>query len=395
MMVNFFMDFGKFFTVIGIVVIACILFSAIWIQLLKKWTRAMIYISIFIPIIGFGILLATSVLFYFGGSRGWLGPMIFSAIMLIFSIIYYFFYRVRIPFAVEMIRCVIQFMQNYPATQTVAFFSMIIHFIFICFYSYTAFVTPRIPNGTFRFVCYFYIIFSFYWVSEVIKNVVHVTVSGVVATWYFLSGSPGGIPENPTLGALKRSVTTSFGSICLGSLLVAIIKTIKAFIRSLRSERDSFVTCFLDCIISCIENLVRYFNQYAFCQVAIYGKTYFEAATATWNLISSSGVEAILNDNIVSGVLTMSCLIVSLAGCILSGFLGFAFFSSDPNFIFYITIFATFGFIIGFFLMNIFTTVMDSGVICTFICFAEDREVLRTHNPELYNKLIETYNLWG
>jgi len=91
----------------------------------------------------------------------------------------------------------------------------------------------------------------------------------------------------------------------------------------------------------------------------------------------------------------MSCFFVSLASCILSGFLGFVFFSSDPNVVVYITIFATFGFIIGFFLMNISTTVMDSGVVCTFICFAEDREVLRTHNPELYNKLVETYNLWG
>lgn len=53
---------------------------------------------------------------------------------------------------------------------------------------------------------------------EVIKNVVHVTASGLMATWYFLSGV--GMPRNPTSLAFKRATTTSFGSICLGSLLV-------------------------------------------------------------------------------------------------------------------------------------------------------------------------------
>ena len=51
---------------------------------------------------------------------------------------------------------------------------------------------------------------------SVAKNVVHVTTSGLYATWYFLSSA---LPSNPTTKAFKRAITTSFGSLCLGSLL--------------------------------------------------------------------------------------------------------------------------------------------------------------------------------
>ena len=54
---------------------------------------------------------------------------------------------------------------------------------------------------------------------QVIRNVVHCTTAGTVASWWFIQSAP-----SPTLGALKRSLTTSFGSICLGSLIVAILQ---------------------------------------------------------------------------------------------------------------------------------------------------------------------------
>lgn len=71
-------------------------------------------------------------------------------------------------------------------------------------------------------VAYFFMLLSFYWGIQVIKNVSHVTVAGTVASWWFNVESKGS-----TGGALKRSLTTSFGSICFGSLIVAIIQTIK------------------------------------------------------------------------------------------------------------------------------------------------------------------------
>jgi hypothetical protein len=53
--------------------------------------------------------------------------------------------------------------------------------------------------------------------------------------------------------------------------------------------------------------------------VAIYGKSYCEAAKDTWSLIKARGVEAIINDNLVGNVLVMGAVFIG-ALCALFGF---------------------------------------------------------------------------
>jgi hypothetical protein len=124
---------------------------------------------------------------------------------------------------------------------------------------------------------YVFFLLSLYWTAEVIRNTGHTAVCGTFATWYFMGGANQNLPSNPTLKSAKRALTTSFGSICLGSLIVAAIQTVRAILRSLaRSRSDNvavqIIACLVDCILGCIEGLVRMFNKYAYTQVAIYGK---------------------------------------------------------------------------------------------------------------------------
>ena len=65
----------------------------------------------------------------------------------------------------------------------------------------------------------------------------------------------------------------------------------------------------MECLLSCLDKLVTYFNVYAFTQVAIYGKTYCEAANDTWALFKRVGMEAIINDDIIGGVLAFASII--------------------------------------------------------------------------------------
>jgi hypothetical protein len=136
----------------------------------------------------------------------------------------------------------------------------------------------------------------------VIKNVVHVTAAGVFASWYFLHGTVG-VPPNPTLGSFKRATTTSFGSICFGSLIVALLRTLRMIFRSFRQNSDNIAIVILafigECIVACLDQLLEYFNQYAYAQIAIYGKSYCRAAKDTWHLVHSHGIQAIINDNII------------------------------------------------------------------------------------------------
>ena len=117
--------------------------------------------------------------------------------------------------------------------------------------------------------------FAFYWISQVIKNTVHVTVSGLFAAYYFM-GTPDPSRagkctisvRNPTAKAAGRALTTSFGSICYGSLIIAIIQTIRSIVRSAAqsSANDGnllavFCLYCIDCLLSMIEALAEYFNH--------------------------------------------------------------------------------------------------------------------------------------
>lgn len=52
-----------------------------------------------------------------------------------------------------------------------------------------------------------------------IKNVVHVTCAGTMASWYFVTNEP-----NVVASAFRRACTFSFGTICFGSLIVAVLR---------------------------------------------------------------------------------------------------------------------------------------------------------------------------
>ena len=95
-------------------------------------------------------------------------------------------------------------------------------------------------------------------------------------------------------------MTTSFGSICFGSLIVAILKVIQAVARSAFGQnRNSIIACLALCLITCIERLMEYFNLYAFTHVAIYGCDYITAAKLTWEFIKQSIWAAVINDILV------------------------------------------------------------------------------------------------
>jgi hypothetical protein len=69
-------------------------------------------------------------------------------------------------------------------------------------------------------------------------------------------------------------MTTSFGSICFGSLLIAVIEMLKAMIESVRLDPDNggctaFLLCIVDCLLSCLEGILKYFNKFSYIYVGM------------------------------------------------------------------------------------------------------------------------------
>lgn len=104
----------------------------------------------------------------------------------------------------------------------------------------------------------FYFFLSFFWGINVFKNTLHVTTSGAMADWWF----NGSASSNKVCSSLGRAMTTSFGSICFGSLLIAIVQALEALVRqSQREDRDAgeenALMCFLRCCALCILECIK------------------------------------------------------------------------------------------------------------------------------------------
>ena len=61
----------------------------------------------------------------------------------------------------------------------------------------------------------FLLFLSFFFAHQVIQNSVHVTVAGVVGTWW-VAPDENGCCGPAVTNSFRRTVTTSFGSICFG-----------------------------------------------------------------------------------------------------------------------------------------------------------------------------------
>jgi hypothetical protein len=240
-----------------------------------------------------------------------------------------------------------------------------------------------------------FITFAMYWMSEWLKNTIHTTISGVYGSWYFHPHNP---PRGATRGALKRSLTYSFGSISFGSLIVAILNFLRQ-ICSTAQQSDSndgnivgaIMFCVLGCLINLLDWAVQFLNRYAFSYIALYGKAYIPAAKDTWTMIKDRGIDALINECLLGPVLSMGATFVGYATAFMA-YLYLVFthpaYNAKGD---YTVVVVAFAFLIGLQICNIFTTPITSGIDTIFVATAWHPQVLYTDHPELYQEMCRVY----
>jgi hypothetical protein len=207
------------------------------------------------------------------------------------------------------------------------------------------------------------------------------------------------MPRHPALGAFRRAMTYSFGSICFGSLIVAFINIIRELLNIARQANASnggnvmvgFIICCIDCFINLIDWMITYFNNYAYTYVALYGKAYLPAARDTWQIVRARGIDALINDCLIGNVLTFGSLTVgffsALLGYLILKLTAPAYNSSGG----FYPIIVGFSFLVGMQIGNITTVSIGNGVQTFFVALAKDPDVFRMSYPDVFERLLETY----
>mmetsp|Transcript_22128 Transcript_22128/g.54726 ORF Transcript_22128/g.54726 Transcript_22128/m.54726 type:complete len:615 (+) Transcript_22128:113-1957(+) len=260
------------------------------------------------------------------------------------------------------------------------------------------------------------LLLSLFWTLQVIKNLCHTTVAGVVGSWWF--STPSGhdeevangdslIQESSTPSPKKvvydswiRSSVYSFGSICFGSLVVGLLQVLQLILRcgreQNRRDRNSssgLVLCICQCIVNQLERLAEYMNKWAFVYVGLYGYDYWTAGSKVFNLFKARGWSVILNDHLITRYLTLLQALLSLLSAVICQFWGWLFVirplsaslrqaaendpansnnNNDPadmSVLWYS--FFSIGFVLGMSLSSVLFRLISSAVDTIVVCFAE------------------------
>ena len=273
-----------------------------------------------------------------------------------------------------------------------------------------------------------FLIFSLYWTTMVIKNIVRVIVAGAIGAWWFAAPRQYHCCscDSTVWGPLVRSCTSSLGSICFGSLVVFPAQAISflgsccCFMMGARCRFEAFVTnptrtategvnneqkdseggdpqdCFANEICRWIDPLARQLrccNRWAYTYIGMYGYSFAQGGEKAIQLFETREWMDIARDNLIQNVLLMASIVIGGSAGIFSVLVeeadGYTLTSLGQPILTAFWI----GSILGFVLSNILLLgVVGSAVNTILVCFAADPFEFAKNHPRLSRGMREVWS---
>lgn len=219
-------DMNSILTILAVCGLASFVISSLAMAFMMYFAQGVIKIALFFN------LIVTGGLAFLAFSSGALQLAIPAVIGFIFSMYYTCVVWKRIPFAASNLVTAITAVRANIGLAFFAYTNLFVSFLWSVWWAIAFAATNYVlsdcdaewnceneVNGFFIFL----FLVSYFWTAQVVKNVVHVTVAGTVGTWWFVPGEARTCCSRGVRDSYVRSITTSFGSICLGVRLAACI----------------------------------------------------------------------------------------------------------------------------------------------------------------------------
>ncbi|RLN61288.1 hypothetical protein BBJ28_00011109 [Nothophytophthora sp. Chile5] len=415
-------DFSMALTLVGILTATGVALSLAWMQFLMAYASSMIRIALWLNV---------AMVLVFAISTFAVNPIAGLVFLFLVAINVWYIYAVqnRIGFASANLKAACAAVKDHSAVFVVALLLVVQQTLWLALWGLSAMGVHQLfveadpscdqeMQGAFgpgrgrnngglcggpgAGVTLFFLLISVYWGQQVLQNILTCTTAGVVATWWYQPNA-----QKATVGALYRSVTTSFGSICFGSLIVAVLQALRTMAnmakQRAREEESTALACFAcmaECILSCLANIMEYINQWAYVYVGIYGYPFRTSGKAVMDLFNNRGWTAVINDDLTSSALTFGALGVGVVTCciglLMAKFAPAAWFAGLGSQAGVYGVMATIGFMSGMSMAMILAQVVIAALHTIFVCFAEvcfaivrpDPIAFNRNHPKEYDDLV-------
>jgi hypothetical protein len=240
------------------------------------------------------------------------------------------------------------------------------------------------PNRAFQYLTIYYAL-GFFWTFNWILAIAQATIAGSIATWYW-SRDKNAMPMFPVFASFMRTMRYHLGSLAYGSLIIAIVQTIRAVLMyiqmQLKKQKASRVIQYLlscmQCCFACVEKVLKFLTKNAYIEVAIYGYDFCEAARTAFGLLVRNAVRVLVVDRVADFLFLLGKLMVTLITCIIG-----AAMLQQPESLpggdsldigrFWGVSLVLIA-ILSYTIASAFMAVFDMAISTMFLCFCEDSE---------------------
>lgn len=302
-------------------------------------------------------------------------------------------YTKLIPFMIEIVRMVSEIILTNPAMLIVAFalaVSNLIWVVLCCVGMGGALISHPDSRGRLDGRLLMACIFVFFWGAQIIYNVCHVTYCGVFARSYYQRP----MSEGPVRKSLGAALTTSFGSICFGSFVVACVQTLEMIAQAVREKAQKegnavtcILACIIECFIRCIGDILQYFNDWAYVQCAVRGVGFMDGVRITFAMLTCGNVQYIIRDLLLNSVISTGALLCAAVGGVCA--FGFGLASSDPL---VASNCAVYGLVGGLMAGGTAFGVIGSGVKTILVCWVDNPSPLKLSHEAMDEQFARRVN---
>ncbi|XP_020979922.1 CTL-like protein DDB_G0274487 isoform X2 [Arachis ipaensis] len=257
----------------------------------------------------------------------------------------------RLPFTMLVLQKAVKMVWNLPEVMKVAhaFVLLLLSWMVLWSFGVAGVVASSMGDGG-RWWLLVVLSVSLFWTGAVLCNTLHVVVSGIVflANVHY-SKESSSFPTKSLMKSLQYALTTSFGSICYGSLFTAVIRTMRW-------------------------------------QIGVYGKSFNHSARDAWELFQSTGVEALVAYDCSGAIMLMGTIFGGLITGTCAGAWAWIKWSNRAFMI------GSMSMLMGMMLVGVAMVVVESAVTSIYVCYAEDPLSIHRWDPEFFNQISETLN---
>lgn len=222
----------------------------------------------------------------------------------------------KISFSLFVLKKSVKIVWDLGEVMRVTYAFLVIMFLWLALWTFgVSGVLASCKGGVHGWIVVLELSVSLVWTNSVLSGVLRVAVSRVVYQFVHDGGrGDESVLCNLLFGSLHTAVTTSFGSVCYGSVCIVPIEVLRTTTKCIRSriETNECFSFLFDLLFYFIEILVRFFNKYAYVQFGINGKNFNYSSRDAWEQFQSTAVEALVSYDCSGTILWMSTILCGL-----------------------------------------------------------------------------------